>query len=100
MPAHDQLSNEVARQLRAGRPLDEVLDDLRGQGKSMGDSILILATAQDLEIDRAQEVVVTSHTWRDHREAFDSAESAFWSYLEARGKERDDGSMEINASDL
>jgi hypothetical protein len=100
MQEYDQSSGEVARHLRAGRPLEDVLRDLRTQGRTMGDSVLILARAQAIELDRAQELVVTSDTWRDHREAYDSVEDAFWSYLEARGKVREDGSMEINASDL
>jgi hypothetical protein len=100
MPEHARISGEVARQLQAGRPLEEVLNDLRIQGKTMGDSVLILASAQEIELDRAQQLIVTSETWRDHREAYDAAENAFWSFLESRGEERDDGSLEINASDL
>jgi hypothetical protein len=100
MENYGHLPGEVARQLQAGKPLEQVLSDLRTAGKTMGDSVLILASAQQIEISRAQELVVTSKTWEDHREAYDSVENAFWSYLEARGKERDDGSLEINASDL
>ena len=100
MPEYGQLPREVARQLQAGRPLEEVLSYLRALGKTMGDSVLILASGQEIELDKAQELVVTSDTWRDYRAAHDSVENAFWSYLEARGRERDDGSLEINASDL
>lgn len=100
MHDNSDLAGEVARQLEAGKSLEDVLRNLRFQGRTMGDSVLILARAREIDMDRAQELVVTSDTWRDHREAYDSVADAFWSFLESRGKAGDDGSLEINASDL
>lgn len=100
MTERNQLVREVARKLGKGEPLEAVLRELRSHAHSMGDSILILASAQNIALECAQELVVRSETWRDYRDAYDSVESAFWGFLEDRGQKQKDGSIHIDASDL
>lgn len=100
MTQRNEIAREIAQKLGEGEPLEAVMAELRSRAYSMGDAILILASAKNIALDRAQELVVRSETWRDQRDAYDSVETAFWSYLEARSQKQEDGSIRIDASDL
>lgn len=60
---------EFARERRdAGVPLEQVLQDLRGLGASIIDSLKIVRQVEAVSLGTAKDLIDNSPTWADYRE--------------------------------
>jgi hypothetical protein len=83
-----------------GMPSDSLIQELRSRGYAMGESSVALSEGLSIGLDVAQRMIVESEVWADFQLTQAAAQDAFMKAIEEIGERREDGSIEINLSEL
>jgi len=100
MESKTQLALRAAWMTAQGCSDEAILRELRDAGASTADCVMLLADARGIELAEAQERVVNSAVWEDHRETYLRLEKEFWKAAEQLGEIQPDGSIRIDLRDL
>lgn len=85
---------------RAGVPFDEILQELREQGATLGSAVWAYAEIAQCEISEAKRIVLRHPAWSGFAPATEELDRSIDAFLDRLGKPNEHGEIHLTLEDL